>query len=271
MKRRKLVTSQIMLRMGIVLSIVGLITSLITIYFIKAEVENYLTDEVHTTKELIVGSMDSNQQSVKIIEHLMELKLSVISRAITKELRGKTSETVSQDELQRIKEEFDLYDLSLFERRGEDIVITRSTDPKEVGQNTKTWGYWNTAFEQLLNGQQVNVGKGYAEKNFWVGPISKADWNNHYYKYAYYYDGTTSFIINPYLLDEDIYTLTHDLGPEQLIENMVKENPMIEDIAVINVPAWLKGKDNKVIEPERDQPVLYGHESFTIPEDKDIL
>jgi diguanylate cyclase len=271
MKRRTLVTSQIILRMGIVLSIVGLITSLITIYFIKGEVENYLSDEVHTTKELIVGAMDTNQQSAMIVEHLMELKLSVVSRAIAKELRGKTSVDVSQDELKRIKEEFDLYDLSLFERKGADIVITRSTDPKEVGQKTKTWGYWYTAFDQLLQGQQVNVGKGYAEKNFWVGPISKAEWNNHYYKYAYYYDGTTSFIIDPYLLDEDIYTLTHDLGPEQVISNMVKENPMIEDIGIINVSAWLKGKDNKVIEPDHDQPVLYGHDSFAIPQDKEML
>ncbi|MCX7570962.1 EAL domain-containing protein [Tumebacillus sp. DT12] len=270
--KRNLVTTQILVRVGFVMAVIGIVTALVTIWFTKAEVENYLASEVHASKEVIASAMDSNQRAAQTVERLVERRLSTVSAAIAKALADKkTADEVSREELEQLKEEFHLFDISLFERKGDDIVITQSTDSMELGLSTKGWGYWHTAFQQLMSGLTVDVGKGYSERHFWVGPISKSEWDDKYLKYAYYYDGTTSYMINPYVLDQELYQLTREFGPSQMIEKLVSENPTIEEIAVINVPAWMKGEANVIVEPDVDTPVLFGRHEHLVPEDREML
>jgi methyl-accepting chemotaxis protein len=78
-------------------------------------------------------------------------------------------------------------------------------------------------------------------------------------------------MINPFILDEEIYNLTFQTGPTQMIEKIIEENVDIDEIAVINVPAWIKGEENDVVEPEIDLPVLYGSHEIELEEDELIL
>ncbi|MGB8954539.1 MAG: EAL domain-containing protein, partial [Tumebacillaceae bacterium] len=157
----------------------------------------------------------------------------------------------------------------LFMRKGDDIVVVKSSD-QEVGLGSKDWGYWFTAFNELMEGKSVSVEKGYQDQHFWMGPTSVSAWNHKYYKYAYYYDGTMPFLINPYVLDADTNRLNFETGLSAMISKITSSSDITE-ISVLNIEPYLKGEDVHISEPEYDTPVLYGKVKYNLPEDAENL
>ncbi|MBL0388719.1 EAL domain-containing protein [Tumebacillus sp. ITR2] len=269
--KRRMLTTQILKRIAIALGIVGVLTIVTTLLYFKVGMEDQLNTDVQSTKEVITNAMESTNTSTKITEHLIDMQLLTASKAISKELQGKTLQQISRNDLMRLRDEWGLNGISLFVKEGTDIKIVQSSDLSEIGLNTKSWGEWYTAFNQLMSNQKVSVGLGYADEHYWAGPISKAEWNHHYYKYAYYDDGTTPFMINPYVMDQDILYLEFQSGPTQMIDRITAQNTSLEEIGVINVPAFLKGDNNTVSSPDTDLPILYGKNSNQLPEDAKML
>ncbi|MBB5325284.1 methyl-accepting chemotaxis protein/Na+-transporting NADH:ubiquinone oxidoreductase subunit NqrC [Anoxybacillus tepidamans] len=269
--KKNTVIQQIFMQITILLFLKAVLLSSAFYFLAKKQLEKAVYNEIKQTSQIIKEAMVTADDSQQTIERLIDQKLLSASKEIAKQLKGKNIDDITRQELVRLKNEVGVYDISLFVKKGDDIVVAQSSDLNEVGLSSKNWGYWFTAFQQLMAGKEVTVGKGYYVKNFWSGPISKSEWEDKYYKYAYYYDGTTSFMINPYILDQEIYRLTHDHGPAELIKKIIRSQDEIVEIAVINVPAWLKGKKNKVVEPQRDLPVLFGRHTFLLSEDRDFF
>ncbi|BCJ85030.1 HAMP domain-containing protein [Effusibacillus dendaii] len=269
--KRKTVMSQMILKIGIVLFLVGSVTISLIYYFVAIQINQVEKEEVSTVTKIVSNTMESTQTSTKIIENLITQKLLTASKGIAKELQGKSIEQITTEDLIKLKEHWNLYDITLFMKKGDDIVAVKSSQPKEIGLSTKGWGFWYQAFDQLLSGKKVTVSEGYSTDHFWAGPISLSEWEGKYILYGYFNDGTTPFLINPYILDQDIYNITYKSGPNQMIEKLKNEMNSVEEISVINVPAWLKGKENKVVYPEFDEPLLYGTHSFSLPMDNEIL
>jgi hypothetical protein len=266
--RSKGVINQMIIKTALILCVCGMATILFSSYLVRNKLETYQSEEIEQVTKVVAFGVESTGRSTETIENQMEKKLLTASKEIAKELRGEMMEGISKEDLLELTRQWDLYGISLFVRQGDDIVVAQSSEEQEVGLSSKDWGYWFTAFNQLMSGEKVTVEKGYGTEHFWVGPISRSEWENKYYKYAYYYDGTTPFMINPYILDEDIYSLTFHSGTTQMIEKIVNENRDIEEIAVMNAPAWLKGSQNILIEPLIDRPVLYGTHHYELAEDE---
>jgi methyl-accepting chemotaxis protein len=269
--RKNTVTRQIFIKIAMVLVVAGSLFSIVFHWSAKKQLEKAMYNEIKETSQIIKEAMVTAEDSQRVIERLIDQRLLAASKEIAKQLKGRDINDISREELIELKKQVDVYDISLFVKKGDDIVVAQSSDPNEVGLSSKDWGYWFTAFQQLMARKEVTVDKGYYTKHFWSGPISRSEWENKYYKYAYYYDGTTPFMINPYILDQDIYQLTYNHGPAELIKKITRSHNGIVEIAVINVPAWLKGKKNEVIEPEIDLPVLFGEHSFTLREDRSFF
>lgn len=269
--KRKTVMSQMTLQIGLVLFLVGSITISLIYYFVSVQINDLEKEEVNTVTKIVSNAMESTQTSTKTIEDMIIQKLLTASKGIAKELRGKSIEQITTEDLVELKKQWNLYDISLFVRQGDDIVVAKSSEPKEIGLSSKGWGFWYQAFDELLSGKKVTVSQGYSTDHFWAGPISLSDWEDKYILYGYYNDGTAPYLINPYILDEDIYKLTYTSGPNQMIEKLTNEMKGVEEIAIINVPAWLKGKENKIIYPEFDKPLLYGTHSYALPADNEVL
>lgn len=263
---------QLLVKIGFFLGLIAIATMILGYFFIKLKVDDYQQEQINNATGIVVHAMESTQNSAKTIEFMIEEKLYSSSKGIMSELRGKQIEDISMDELREVASRWDVQEISLWERSGDDIIVSQSSDESQVGLSSKDWGYWFTAFDQLMSNEEVTVDQGFAKDSYWAGPISQAElFYNIYYKFAYYYDGTTSFMINPFIEDKEIYKLTFETGPTQMIEKIIDENVDIEEIAVINIPAWLKGEENVVIEPEIDLPVLYGTHELETEEDKEIL
>ncbi|MCL7746715.1 HAMP domain-containing protein [Halalkalibacter alkaliphilus] len=264
--KRNTIMMQLLVKVGFFLGLIAIITLLLGYYFIKTQIEELQHEQINHATSVVLHAMEATQQSAETIENMIEQKLYSSSKGIMSELRGKQVEDISQDELIELAAKWDVEEISLWERIGDDIVVTKSSDETQLQMGSKDWGYWFTAFDQLMSQQEVTVEEGFALENYWVGPISRAELFEHlYYKFGYYYDGTTDFMINPFILDEEIYQQTFESGPTQMIEKIAEENVDIEEIAVINVPALLRGEENDVVEPATDLPVLYGsHELETV-------
>ncbi|MDQ0242621.1 diguanylate cyclase (GGDEF)-like protein [Bacillus fengqiuensis] len=253
--------------------LVSILIAFSSIYLVtKGELAERTENELTSVTEIIKQSIESTHESTKTLEHLIDLRLYTISKAIGEELKGRNIDEVNAEELEKLKMKWGLSEISLLvPKPNGDIVVQKSTEPKEVGLSARNWGYWYIAIKELLEGKEISVSKGYSQKHYWVGPLSLSDVVDEHYKYAYYYDGTTKFIINPFVEAEDIYQFMQTSGPTQLIEKMKAGYENIHEIAVINTEAYLKGPENKVVEPMSDIPVLYGSHETKLAEDSAIF
>ncbi|WP_343783535.1 hypothetical protein [Alkalibacillus silvisoli] len=265
-------TNKIVIKIGLAVAAIAILSFVIGTMLIRSQIETYQEEQTESATRTVQTVMESTQKAADTIEHMIEMRLYTASKGIMTELRGDDVEDISQEDLVEVAQSWDVQEISLWERVEDDIVITQSTDDTQLGLPSKDWGYWYNAFDQLMSEEPVTVDEGFALDNFWVGPISRAELFDHiYYKFAYYYDGTTDYMVNAYIEDEAVYNVTFDSGPSEIISQIEMNNDVIEEIAVINGPAWLEGDHHEVIEPSTDIPVLYGHMTMGIGEDEQMI
>ncbi|GEN44587.1 hypothetical protein [Alkalibacillus haloalkaliphilus] len=266
-------TNKFIMQIGVCIGVIALLSFAIGIMLISSRIETYQDEQVDSATRTVQSAMQSTQHATDTIEHMVEMRLYTASKGIMTDLRGRDINDISQSELREVADQWDVQEISLWERESDDIVVTQSTDDSQVGLPSQDWGYWYTAFDQLMSQEPVTVEEGFALDNFWVGPISRAELFDHiYYKFAYYYDGTTDYMVNAYIEDEEIYSVSFESGPSEVISQIEVHNDVVEEIAVLNAPAWLKrDEEHEVIEPETDLPVLYGHMTLDISEDEEMV
>ncbi|WP_100332988.1 HAMP domain-containing protein [Bacillus alkalisoli] len=270
--KKNTIMMQLLTKIGVIIGIITVTTFLLGYGFVKIKFEEYQAEQIDNATSIVKFAMESTQNSANTIENMIERKLYASSKGITSELRGRSASSITMEELRVLADEWAVKEITLWERQGDDIVVTQSSDETQIGLSSKNWGYWFTAFNELMSLQSVTVDEGFAMDNYWVGPISKAELFDHiFYKFAYYYDGTTDFMVNPFIEDFDIYEHTFESGPSQIIENIIDEYKDMEEIAVINVSAWKKGESNQVIEPNTDLPVLYGTHTIALDTDGELF
>ncbi|RXT04356.1 bifunctional diguanylate cyclase/phosphodiesterase [Ammoniphilus sp. CFH 90114] len=264
--------TQVLFRTGMIIFLCSLIAFFSIYTLTKKEFEQRINEELLSITEIIKQSIESTHESTKTLEHLVDLRLFTISEVIAEELKGKRIDEVTREELIEISKKWGLSNISLLvlEEDG-DIPVVQSTDPDEIGLNAKDWGYWYTAILELFEGKSISVNRGFSQPHYWIGPLSLSEVNDHHYKYAYYYDGQTDFMINPYIKAEDIYQFMDKSGPTQLINKIKESYNHTREIAVINIPAYLKEKPARIIEPITDKPVLYGTHEYITEQDELIF
>lgn len=263
---KKTVIRKTLTSIGLIFLVICLLIVLVFPKIISRDIEQHLNQNALHTATIVKSALESSVSSKQTIERLIDDKLYIASIEIARKLGDKNIEEITQEELKSISNELGLYDISLLIRKNNDIVIAKSSNPDEAGLSTKDWGYWYTGFDQLMSGKEVTVGKGYYRNHFWSGPISKSEVEDKYFKFAYYYDGTAEYMINPFVQDEYIYGMLENSGPQSLI-NRINKNKDLEEIAVINVNALTEARGREIIEPEEDLPVLYGENTFHLKKD----
>jgi hypothetical protein len=130
---RNTIMYQMISRIAILICIVGSLTIILAYYIIKLELENYQNEEINTASNIVVQAMETTQTSTDTIEHLIDMKLLAASKGIAQALQGKPIHEISREELIQLKEYWGVYDISLFVREAEDIVVAQSSDENEIG------------------------------------------------------------------------------------------------------------------------------------------
>ncbi|MDO7906401.1 ATP-binding protein [Paenibacillus sp. JX-17] len=187
-------------------------------------------------------------------------------------------EKVTNDELKVLSAKIGVDHITLMKREGDDIIGYKSSDPKEIGMSTKDWtNDWFEAFNQLLDGKEVTVKSGLALPHYWSGPLNTSATNmRNVDKWGYYHDGTTNYIIDPYIHDTTFRTYQETTGANAVIRRIIENNQDSHtlEITVFNSPIFLNEKKpniNSGVTWYRDREVLFGSYDYKDREDRSYV
>lgn len=267
--------SAITRRTALVLSIIIVIlaTNNIAYYFsTKAMLINELDQKMETVAKQMRISIEQSEVAQVFIESLLAQNLRTASIAVKYAL-DPDIEQVTNLQLMQLRDELDVAHISLFVKTEDDIVSHRWTEPEEAFLGTNNWGYWYDAFLQLMALETVDVGRGQTLPHFWSGPyeISTAD-PSETYKWGYFYDGTTNYMIDPYIRLDKIGEYAEQVGPDAVVGKLVEQNDFVREITVFNHEIF--GTEPKVSRNAKNEtwvhlarrPILYGTYEYGHPE-----
>ena len=247
---------------GMLISII--IVIVVTVQVFDFMVTNQQDDEIDKLSSFITYSINNSVGAEDLIQSYLIQILESTTYQIEAEIGNRDLSNFTLEDLEEIKERYKLSGVALFKKEDEDIVIEKSTSEHEVGLSTKTWGFWHEAFSQLLDEEEVSIGRGVSIGKFWDGPRSLAYGQDGYYIFTYYKIENQPYLLNIYVDDMNAFGLVKKNDPNKLVKQMIQETDFIDEIAVINVDAW----NNRFLQENRsklqDFTVEYGrYTSFT--------
>ncbi|OKL36587.1 bifunctional diguanylate cyclase/phosphodiesterase [Domibacillus mangrovi] len=236
-----------------------------TIHYIRSKnalLEHNEKEVALITKE-IAYQVENTKEASLYVENIIGRELRTAALAIKKSLPP-NHEDVTNEQLRTLADELMIAHITLLAQTEDDIVGVKSSDPHELNMSTKNWGYWYEAFQQLFALKPVTVSEGLVLPHYWSGPIEVAASNpNHIDKWGYYYDGTTNYIIDPYLRDSQVLEYEQQFGPGEVMDGFKGELEGVLELTVFN-PKYF-GQEKRVINKNgenfiriADQPIWYG-------------
>lgn len=248
-------------------------------HFIRSKnnlVNNY-EREISLVAQQVSYEVENAKKGSQYVENIIGRELRTASIAIRNSLPA-NHEEVTNEQLKELASELMVSHITLLARTADDIVGVKSSDPHEINMSTKEWTYWYDAFLQLFNRVPVSVEEGLSLPNYWSGPIEKASSNpDHTDKWGYYYDGTTNYIINPYLRDNELLEYEKRFGPTNVMEKVTTKLDGVLELTVFN-PANF-GKEDELVHLNgnsfvrlSEEPIWYGTYDYqNIDEDAKLI
>lgn len=238
-----------------------------TFYYIisKETLEEKVVDNMVTEARQIHVSLLRTKEGEQFVERLVGERLRSDGIAIQAHLDPDV-EQVTNEQLDELTTKLNLKAITLLKKTDDDITLYKSSYRDEIGINTKSWGLWYQAFQELFD--QGNVSKlnwGQSLPNFWSGPYSVSDTDvKDVNKYGYYYDGTTNYMIDPFVTDQTFRDYDKQVGIQAIIQDTKRTNPTILEISGINAETF--GEEQVSVTNEQGQtwtpryffPIFFG-------------
>ncbi|MBP1154507.1 MULTISPECIES: ATP-binding protein [unclassified Paenibacillus] len=180
-------------------------------------------------------SIEQTAAGEKFVEDLIGQNLR--SAAIASQFKlDPDIDKVDNSDLVELSKQLGVDQITLFQKKPDDIVGAKSSDPKDLNVSSKGWDTIYIAFHQLFDLQNVNVGMGQALPHYWSAPFDTATSNpESINKWGYYFDGTTNYIINPFVQNTDFRIYQSVTGVEDAIRRLTKEHEHMRlEISVLN-------------------------------------
>ena len=231
------------LSLFISLIVAVILTLNISIYYISSKNEWIAASEQQASSiaKQISATIDMSEQAKKQVEDSVASSLRASAIAAL-ELLPSDYEEITSEQLEAVSDRIGVDDITLWVQEEDDIVSVRSSEPDEIGLSAKTWGYWYDAFSDLYSLEPVSIREGLALTNFWSGPYNFATSDpSKINKWGYYYDGSTNYMINPYLNAQSLLSFEQMAGTNALLNQLVDQNDNVLEITGFN-PEFF-GKD----------------------------
>ncbi|WP_241158390.1 ATP-binding protein [Cohnella candidum] len=246
-----------------------ILTMNISIYYFTSESELRANAEQQmvTISKQIGTTLEATEKSRNFIEDMIGETLRNVAIAAKSELDPHI-ENVTNEQLAALSRKLGVDHITLWVRTSDNIIAKRSSEPKEINLQSNTWDYWYTAFQQLFARQPVTVKQGQKLKDYWSGPFQYSTSDaNRIDKWGYYYDGTTDYMINPYIDAKRLIAFENDNGTNQLIRRLLADNPNILGVAgfdsdFFGKPPILKEKDGKLVQNLDVREVVFGEYTY---------
>ncbi|MCD1260077.1 GHKL domain-containing protein [Paenibacillus athensensis] len=238
-----------------------------TFYYMisKETLEEKVVDNMVTEARQIHVSLLRTKEGERFVERLVGERLRSDGIAIQAHLDPDV-EQVSNEQLDELAAKLNLKAITLLKKTDDNITLYKSSYRDEIGLSTKSWGLWYQAFQELFASNNVSkLQWGQSLPNFWSGPYSVSDTNvKEVNKYGYYYDGSTNYLINPFINDQTFRDYDKEVGIQAIIQDTKRTNPTILEISGINATTF--GQAQMEVTNERGQtwtpryyiPIFFG-------------
>ncbi|MBP3961934.1 sensor histidine kinase [Paenibacillus lignilyticus] len=247
-----------------------------TIYYFttKDSLEDSLEHEMESVAKQIEISIELSRGGAEKYQEQIGRELRAVSIA-TQFALSPDVEKVSNSQLAELSKKLDMVGITLLKRTKDNIILYKSSSPKQLGYKTNTWKPWYQAFNQLFDEHKVTIDWGQHLTNFWTGPFEFATTDtSSIQKWGYYYDGTTNYMIDPYIsYDSRQHAYDDATGVDKLISQTLKENKSLSEITIINPETFGDGErttitDNgEVLQHMTQNPIINGTYKYEDPDD----
>ncbi|MGI6751879.1 MAG: diguanylate cyclase domain-containing protein [Anaerovoracaceae bacterium] len=257
-------TKKIFISTGIIIALVIVLAFGFFIKSTKDIFSFYYEQQLNNYSSIFRKTLNMARDYTKMYDQSIADDLYYKTYSLNQDLEDTPISTLSQDTLKKYAAKYDFFGLAIFARDDDGIYVYNSTEPEEVGERTKDWGFWDIAFQNLFEGKRPDIEGGFSRHNYWIGPRSKSYYSPDFYRYAYYYNERQDYIINAIYHDSNTYRDNIKNQLHETFEHLYNEISYIEAISLIDIPAWEKAYYNNF--KNREAPAfLYGN--F----DKDML
>ncbi|MUT65852.1 sensor histidine kinase [Paenibacillus sp. NEAU-GSW1] len=262
-----------------VIVIIILVNSTAYYFLTKRSLEKALNHEMQAVARQIELSVEQSRLGAEKFQDQIGRELRAVSIAAQYALDPDV-EKVTNEQLVELSQKLDVNHITLLKRTSDNIIMYKSSDMNEqLGKGTKTWDPWYIAFNQLFDDKKVSINwLGQTLKNFWSGPYEVASTDpSSIYKWGYYHDGTTNYIIDPYVSYEMLADYESLTGVNSMIEKSLSSNKTLLEVSVINPTTFDKGPfdtlhpDGEVQEHLLQQPIMYGTYRYALSKDADYV
>lgn len=196
----------------------------------KEELQANAEQQMMNIAKQVAVSVESSEKAKRFMEDTIGEKLRMAAIAAQEKL-DPNIDNVTNEQLVALSSELGVDHITLWVQKEDDIVAVRSSYPKEIGASSKTWDYWYTAFSQLFDHHNVSIPEGQRLTNFWSGPINFSstdpDFTN---KWGYYYDGTTNYMINPFIDAQIFLDFNDNIGSGAVIAKLADDHPDLLEV-----------------------------------------
>ncbi len=237
---------------------------LITISTLENTISDQQESQIEQLSDFITYEINRLVGVNTLVESYQTTILETTSKEIIKHFDGRNYADISTAELNTLKEEYNLSGIALFKDVGDDVIIEKSTSEVEVGLSTEKWGFWYTAFRQLLDEGYVSIEKGTSKDAFWIGPRSKAYEQKGFFIFTYEKAPGQAYLLNLFLDDKKAFDATDTYDTNAVLASLVEQADFIDEIAIINVDAWNNRFQNENRSKLQDFTLEYGtYKSFS--------
>ncbi|MFC4779375.1 sensor histidine kinase [Paenibacillus sp. GCM10023252] len=230
--------------MAIIVIVVLLLINSTAYYFLtKRSLEQALSREMLTVAKQIELSVEQSRLGAEKFEEEIGRELRAAAVAASYALNPDI-EQVTNDQLKALSKKLGVEHITLLKQTEDDIILYKSSDPNELGKSTKSWDPWHQVFRQLFAKQNVSIDwLGQTLPNFWSGPFEFATTSpTEIYKWGFYHDGSTNYIINPFVNYERLSEYQTLTGVSRLIGETIKSNKSLLEVGVLNPKTFAKGR-----------------------------
>ncbi|WP_308635847.1 sensor histidine kinase [Paenibacillus silvisoli] len=245
-------------------------------WYTKKLLTDDLTLRMASTADQIRTSIEQSEEGSYYAEDLVGEKLRMAAIAVQAQL-DLNIDRISNEQLRALAAKVGIDGISLMTRvpAGDDIGVVKSSEPNELRiKSTKAFGYWYTAYHQLLTQHEVTIPEGQKLEHFWSG-ISEvpANGSSEVTKFGFYNDGTTDYVIGVFVNAGQIKKYKQITGSDTIVQKTLSSNPDIIEIAGLNGLTF--GKSLKTYTDNNgnafvsvyDQPILFGSYQIKLSDD----
>lgn len=272
LNKKKTLRSQFNLRLLIILITITVISGLVQFNFINYQVDNNVERQAEMIGQSIEQGIAETDLASRAIEQQIDYKLESISKRISDKLPNQLK-NISNEELQRVAEEMGIAGIDIFAKKSNNLSVVKSSDSKTIGFTLKGISEeGNAALEKLLRGEQYD-GKeiiSYTNDNILI--LYTAQSGSHeeplFFKYAYYHQPNTDFIISSFIEANEVYQFTKEVGPDEWINKVLSEHEFAKEIAVLDPRVYADPSLAEEMYPPLKK-IVYGN--YSLKSDDQIL